>query len=62
MRAPRTTTENTIISELTLLKLATSVLSRLSYSFGSITLVSVDWMLEKNEVSTVPISSTYRTL
>ena len=52
------TTENTMISELMLLKLATSVASRESYSLGSITRVIVVWMLEKNEVSTVPISST----
>ena len=47
-----------MISELTLLKLATRVLSRLSYSLGSITRVSVVWTLLKKEVSTVPTSST----
>ena len=36
-----------MISELMLLKLATRVLSRLSYSLGSITRVSVVWMLPK---------------
>ena len=48
--------------ELTLLKLATRDARRLSYSLGSITLVSVVWMLPKKEVSTVPIRSTYRML
>ena len=47
-----------MISALTLLKLATSVVSSVSYSLGSITRVIVDCTLEKNEVSTVPTSST----
>ena len=47
-----------MISELMLLKLATRVFSRVSYSLGSITRVSVIWMLPKKEVSTVPTSST----
>ena len=58
MLAARRIREKTMISELMLLKLATSVASRESYSLGSITRVIVVWMLEKNEVSTVPISST----
>ena len=49
-------------SELTFSKLATRVSSRLSYSLGSMMRASVDWMLEKNEVSTVPISRMYNTL
>ena len=47
-----------MISELILLKLATRVASRLSYSLGSITRVRVLWMLEKKEDKTVPMSST----
>ena len=47
-----------MISPLTLLKLATKVESRESYSLGSITRVRVDWTLPKKEVSTVPMSST----
>ena len=47
-----------MISELTLLKLATRVERSESYSLGSITRVRVDWMLPKKEVSTVPMSST----
>ena len=34
----------------------------MSYSLGSITLVNVLWILEKNEVNTVPTSNTYSTL
>ena len=56
--AASTTRANTMISPLTLLKLATKVESRESYSLGSITRVRVDWMLPKKEVSTVPMSST----
>ena len=39
-------------------KEATNVVSSVSYSFGSMTRINVDWMLPKNEVSTVPMSST----
>ena len=62
MTAESSRMESRMISELTLLKLATSVVSRVSYSLGSMILVSVVWMLEKKELSTVPIRSTYRTL
>ena len=51
-----------MISELMLLKLATKVFSRVSYSFGSMMRVMVLWILEKKEESTVPISRTYRML
>ena len=51
-----------MISEFILLKLATRVFIRLSYSLGSMTRVSVVWMLPKKEVSTIPTSSTYSTL
>ena len=54
--------DSTRIAELTLEKLATRSVSSVSYSLGSITRVKVVWMLEKNEVSTVPMSRTYRTL
>ena len=47
-----------MISVLMLLKLATNVASNVSYSLGSITRVSVVWMLEKKEESTVPMSRT----
>lgn len=47
-----------MISELMFSKSATRVESRLSYSLGSITRVSVVWMLEKKEESTVPMSRT----
>ena len=50
--------EKIIISELTLLKLATNEVRSMSYSLGSIILVSVLCMLEKNDVRTVPISKT----
>ena len=62
MMPARRIKEKTIISELILLKLATRVFSRLSYSLGSMTRVSVVWMLPKKEVSTVPTSNTYSTL
>ena len=45
----------------TMVKLATSELRSASYSFGSMMRVSEFCMLEKNVVSTVPISSTYKT-
>ena len=56
--AASTISAKRMISALTLLKLATSVVSSVSYSLGSITRVIVDCTLEKNEVSTVPTSST----
>ena len=60
--AARTTMEKTITSVLMLEKLATRLDSSVSYSLGSMTRVSVDWMLEKNDDSTVPMSRTYKTL
>ena len=49
-------------SALTFSKLATRVSSRLSYSLGSMMRVMVVCMLEKKEVSTVPINRMYSTL
>ena len=51
-----------MISEFTLLKLATRVVKSVSYSFGSIILVIVLCILENRLVKTVPIRSTYKTL
>ena len=62
MSSASSTREKTMISELMLLKLATKVFSRVSYSFGSMMRVMVLWILEKKEESTVPISRTYRML
>ena len=62
MSSANSTSEKTIISELMLLKLATRVFNRASYSFGSMMRVMVLWILEKKEESTVPISRTYRML
>ena len=52
----------TYIDELKKANKESSVFNKLSYSFGSITLVKVVWILENKEVSTVPISNTYNTL
>ena len=58
MTAAKSTSEKIIISEFILLKLATRVFKRLSYSFGSITRVRGVCMLPKNDVRTVPTSKT----
>ena len=54
----RMATDSTMTSVLMLEKLATRLESSVSYSLGSITRVSVDWTDEKNDESTVPMSST----